>query len=161
MSKKKIVYDQKFDNKVILAFILPVSIICIIGISIFCFSKQMYKSDMTSFLILMSTPVVLSFIALIPCIIIARYKFIIDLENGILIYRGYFKKTIQCDLSDINIKRKFICYLYGDRDCPNFKVHIFCKEKKLCIIDSSDFENKTKESLFLIFKEKMRVLNND
>ena len=66
----------------------------------------MYKSDMTSFLILMSTPIVLSFIALITCIIIARYKFIIDLENGILIYRGYFKKTIQCDLSDINMEFK-------------------------------------------------------
>lgn len=153
MSKNKIVYDQKFDNKVILSCILPVSIICIIGVSIFCLSKQMYKDDMTSFLILMFTPVVLSLIAHIPCIIIARYKFVIDIENGMLIYRGYFKKTVQCELSDINIKPKFLCYLYGDRDCPLFKVHIFYKNKKLCIIDSRDFENKTKENLFLIFKE--------
>lgn len=154
MSKTKIIYDQKFDNKILMAFIIPISVVAIIGMSIYCISKQIYKDDISSFLILMSTSIVLSFIAFIPCIIIGRYKFIIDLQNQILIYRGYFKRTVQCDLNDIKIREKFVCNLYGDSDCPLYKVYIFYKDKKLCIIDSSDFENKTKESLFNIFKEK-------
>lgn len=153
MVKTKIIYDQKFDNKILMAFIIPVSVIAIIGMSIFCISKQIYKEDIFSFLILMLTPISLSFFAFIPCIIIGRYKFIIDLDNQILIFRGYFNRTVQCDLNDIKIRRKFVGNLYGDNDCPLYKVYIYCKDKKLCIIDSGDFESKTKESLFAIFKE--------
>ncbi|MBE6130436.1 MAG: hypothetical protein E7183_01835 [Erysipelotrichaceae bacterium] len=153
MVKTKITYDQKFESKFLMTFVISISTIVIIGVSIYCISEQIYKDDITSFLTLLFISIILSFFAFIPCIIIERYKFIIDLDNQILIFRDYFKRTVHCDLNDIKIRRKFVCNFYGDSAYPEYKVYIYCKGKKLCTISSSDFENKTKESLFAIFKE--------
>ncbi len=152
MLKNKIIYDQKFDNKILMAFIIPVSVIAIIGTSIFCISKQIYKEDISSFLILMFTPIILSFLAFIPCIIIGRYKFIIDLDNQILIFRGYFKRIVQYNLVDIEIKKR-VKNPGNQWVSTTYNVDILCDYKKICTIDSGDFEAKTKESLLIIFRE--------
>ena len=153
MKKSKIIYDQKFDNKILMFCIIPISLIAIIGMTLFGIIEKIYKDDLSSFLILMFTPIVLSCIALMPCIIIGRYKFVIDTENQLLIYRGYFQRTIKYNLNDINITKRV--KVFGNQwHSTVYSVTIFCKDKKVCTIDSKDFELKTNESLLIIFTEK-------
>ena len=52
MKKSKIIYNQKFDNKILMFCIIPISLIAIIGMTLFGIIEKIYKDDLSSFLIL-------------------------------------------------------------------------------------------------------------
>lgn len=151
---KKVVYDQKFDAKII---IYAVTIIVIIGF-IMCLyigiKDKIYKENNCDFYILLSIPFVSSLIAAIPIIIILRYKLIIDLDNNILIYRGYFKKTKKYDLDKVSYQKRVKSQ--GNPWLETvYYIKLIYKNKKICIVDSSDFSHKTNQSLENILEKRL------
>lgn len=144
---KKIVYNQKFDAKII-AILLCIGYLVLFLWIIFSLNNPINIKDIHFLLILLLIDL---FIAAVILFIILRYKLIIDVDNNLLIFRGYFTKKKEYNLNKITYNESLKSKGYGQGD-DIYRINLYYENNKICSIDSSDFYNKTKNSLTSFLK---------
>ena len=146
---KKIVYDQKFDAKFILILFSIGYTLLLLWIFSDFLNHPITKKDICFLLILLF---IMLFVASTILFIILRYKLIIDVDNNLLIFRGYFTKKNEYNLNKITYNE--ILKSKGNNWVDStYRIDLFYENKKICSIDSSDFYLKTKDNLVSYLKK--------
>lgn len=136
MEKKVITYKNRMEIRILLiayaVIFLPLGLFVIIN-DILHQNEHLLQN-------LLYFSVVLA-IALIPLLVIARYRIQFDYQNRTITYVPYFKPKKTFSFDDVTVK-----YVEQELAFPAYRFVFYVQDKKLFKISDIDFEAQTKQS---------------